>query len=78
MIALNDKARAVLKRLLKGFIGGATSAMVAVTYLVPTTWEQIGTTLNMLAIVAVAGGIGGLVLALNKWVSWKDDDYGTL
>lgn len=75
---LNAKATAVLKRLVKGFIGGATSAMVAVSYITPTSWESIGSLLNMLAIVAVAGGIGGLILALQKWASWKDDDYGTL
>jgi hypothetical protein len=78
MIALNNKAKSTLKRFAKGFISGAITAMVAVPIVMPATWSGFGSIANSLGIAGVFGGGVGLLLAIQKWSNWKDDDYGTL
>jgi hypothetical protein len=74
---LNDKAKAILIRLAKGFIAGASGALVSVVFTAPTSWETLLSTLNVLAIAGVAGGISGLILAIHKWANWTDT-YGVV
>jgi len=65
------KFKAVLVRLLKGTIAGAVSTMAMVTITQPVVWTDILLTLKALALAACIGGITGLLMALQKWVSWK-------
>ena len=67
------KTKAILKRFLKAFISGAIASIVITTYSVPTSWDTMLTTLHTLALVALTGGLSGLLLALQKWASWDSD-----
>lgn len=69
---MSDKIKAVLIRFLKGAIAGAISAMCMVTISAPTVWTDIITILNSLLMAGVFGAITGLLLAGQKWASWKD------
>lgn len=64
--------QSIIQRFLKGFIAGAVSSMAVVSYKNPTTWTDIHVALSTLAIAAVSGGIGGLLLALEKFANWQD------
>lgn len=64
--------KSVLIRFLKGAIAGAVASMSVITYQVPMIWSDFYTVLNALAIAGVAGAIGGILLALQKWASWED------
>lgn len=66
------KYNAVLKRFLKGAISGALTAMGLVTFSEPKMWSDFIGILNMLAIAGLFGALNGLLLALNKWASWKE------
>lgn len=77
MIAFNDKAKATFTRFAKGFISGAITAMVAVPMVMPIDWTGFSTIFNSLGIALLFGGISGLLLAIQKWASWKED-YGSL
>jgi len=67
-----EKTKSVLKRFVKGAIGGAVSAMVAVSYTTPSAWTDFAMVANTLGIAAVAGAIGGALLAAQKWASWTE------
>lgn len=62
----------IFKRFLKGMVGGAVSAMIAVSYSTPQNWSDFPTVLNTLGIAFCAGALGGLLLAAQKWASWKE------
>lgn len=59
-------------RLLKGFISGAVTSMIMVTVVAPTNWTELSSVGTLLAVSGIFGGINGLLLALQKWVSWKE------
>lgn len=65
------KYRAILIRLLKGTLAGAVSTMAMVTITQPVVWTDILLTLKALALAGCIGGITGLLMALQKWASWK-------
>lgn len=71
---MSIKTKTILVRFAKGFISGAVSAMGLVTIAVPTVWTGFLPILNMLAIAGMAGGLNGLLLALQKWSSWRDEE----
>lgn len=62
--------KSVAKRFLKGFLAGAIASVATITFNTPTTWEELSTTLVMLAFAGITGGITGGVLAIEKWLSW--------
>lgn len=66
------KLKSIITRLLKGTIAGAIGAMVVITFNVPSTWSDIHSVLNALAIAGVYGAITGFLLAAQKWASWVD------
>jgi hypothetical protein len=69
---MNEKIKSILFRLLKGAISGAVTSILLITFTVPTNWLELK---NFLALVAVAGTFGavnGVLLALQKWYSWKE------
>jgi len=67
------KNKSIINRFIKGAIAGAVSSMILVTTQIPQTWTDIHSTLNALAIAGVSGAVTGLLLALQKWVSWEDE-----
>ena len=68
---MSTKTKSVLMRLLKGFISGALTPMIVVSVVAPANWTEFASVANILAISGLFGGINGLLLALQKWVSWK-------
>lgn len=69
---MSEKTKAVLIRFGKGFISGAVSAMGLITIATPSIWSGFLPILNLLAIAGMAGGLNGLLLALQKWSSWTE------
>jgi hypothetical protein len=70
---MNTKTKSVLMRLLKGGIAGAITTMGGITYIMPTLWSEFGAILNSLALAGSFGFIVGLLMALEKWISWKEE-----
>ena len=69
---MSDKIKSILRRFAKGFIAGAITAMTAVPVIMPSDWSGFLPILNALAIAGVFGGMVGVLLAIEKWASWKD------
>lgn len=67
------KVKSILTRLLKGFVSGAVTSMLMVSIVAPGNWTELHTVLSILAVSGLFGGINGLLLALQKWASWKDE-----
>lgn len=70
-----EKFKVIGTRFLKAFLAGAFSstALVAVALIKGvTTWAELGTNLNALAIVGIGGGLVGVLMAGDKWARWQD------
>lgn len=67
-----SKTQSVLKRFLKGFISGAITAMALIAISVPQDFKQLKLILMSLVFAGIAGGINGLILAIQKWATWKE------
>ena len=66
------KARAIINRLAKAFVFGAIGNIGLITIVMPKTWTEIPTMLGMFGFAAIAGGITGVLMALQKWYSWTE------
>ena len=66
------KYNSILKRFFKGMISGAVTAMGMVSLVQPSLWSDFNAIFTALAIAGLFGAINGLLLALNKWASWKE------
>ena len=66
------KYNSILKRFFKGMISGAVTSMGMFTLVQPTLWSDFKAIFSGLAIAGLFGAINGLLLALNKWASWKE------
>ena len=64
--------KSILTRFGKGIVTGAVASMVLVTYSTPTIWADFNSIFSALGVAAVSGSITGLLLALQKWASWKE------
>lgn len=70
-----EKFKVIGIRFGKAFIAGALSAcsLVAVALFTGvTTWVQLGSSVNTLAIVAIGGGITGVIMGGDKWLRWQN------
>jgi len=67
------KISAIAVRLLKGFIAGAIGTMSTIVIASPANFSDIGILLRALVLAGIGGGIGGLLLALQKWASWTEE-----
>jgi hypothetical protein len=68
----SQKARSIINRLVKAFIFGAIGNIGLITIVMPKNWQEITTVLAMFSFAAIAGGITGVLSALQKWYSWKE------
>ena len=66
------KVRSIINRFLKAFISGALSAMGLITIAMPQNWTEVPILLSMLALAGMYGGLTGVIMAGQKWYSWKD------
>jgi len=71
----NLKISSVLNRFGKGILAGAIASIGMVTLAEPSVWLEWTPLLNTVAKAGVYGGFTGLLLALQKWASWKEDLY---
>lgn len=69
---MSDKTKAVLKRFAKGLISGAVTTMAVVPVISPADFKQIKIWLITLVLAGIVGGVNGLILAVQKWASWKE------
>jgi len=68
----SQKARSVINRFVKAFISGAFSALGLVTIAMPQNWTEVPTLLSMLSLSAMYGGMTGIIMAGQKYFSWKE------
>ncbi len=68
------KVRVILNRLFKAFIFGAIGNIGLITIVMPQNWKEIPTILAMFAFAGIAGGITGVLMALQKWNSFVPGD----
>lgn len=69
---MSIKTKSILMRLVKGFVSGAVTSMIMVSVAAPSNWTELSSAGVILAVSGIYGGINGLILALQKWVSWKE------
>lgn len=69
---MSQKITSILNRFIKGIIAGAVSAMSMVAITQPSVWSDFNSILNSLGMACTFGAITGLLLALQKWSSWKE------
>lgn len=67
------KIKSIVTRLLKGFIAGAIGTMSTIVIASPANFTDITILLKALLLAGIGGGIGGLLLALQKWASWTEE-----
>lgn len=70
---MNDKIYSILKRFAKGMIAGFISGMSVVSIAVPSVWGDYKAIFGALLMAGSFGALNGLLLALQKWASWKDE-----
>ncbi len=66
------KVKSILLRLLKGFISGAFASMGTVAIVTSADLSQLKVQLALLAFAGISGGLTGLIMAGQKWASWKE------
>lgn len=69
---MSTKTKSIINRFLKGMLAGVVPAIGAVQLVQPTSWSEIPVMLSNLGLALVYGAITGLVLALLKYVDWKE------
>lgn len=69
---MSAQTKSVLKRFLKGFVSGAIATMVLVPAVSPVNFNTLKIWLLALLLAGIFGGVNGLILALQKWASWKN------
>lgn len=67
-----EMREALLRRFVKAFISGALSAATLISIVTPGSWQELQTALSLLLISMVIGGINGVLMAAQKWWSWKE------
>jgi len=71
---MNTKITSILTRFLKGIIGGAVAQMMIVSITQPLVWSDYGSMMNSLGLACTFGALTGLLLALQKWAVWVDEE----
>lgn len=66
------KTRAVANRFLKAFLFGALSATTMVAAFSGASFDELEIWLKTVSFVLLSGGVNGVLMALQKWASWKE------
>ena len=66
------KIKSVFMRFVKGALAGAATSMSMVALNTPTVWSDFNLILDGLAVAGTFGALTGLLLAFEKWASWKE------
>lgn len=67
--------KSIITRFLKGTIGGAVASIAMVGLTQPTAWVDFNSMFHSLLLAGAYGALTGLILALQKWASWTDEQY---
>lgn len=62
--------KVITKRFFKAFVSGMASSATIISIADVNTWTQLGSALNALAIVAVIGGVNGVLMATEKAINY--------
>jgi len=68
----SQKVRSIINRFAKAFVSGAFSSLALMTIAIPQNWTEVPQLLSMLTLAALYGGLTGVIMAGQKWYSWKD------
>lgn len=71
---MSDKTKAILTRFGKAAVAGALSQMGLITIITPSNLTQVSSILASLAFSAFSGALTGVIMAGQKWYSWKDEE----
>ena len=69
---MSYKLESILKRFLKAAISGIFSALGLITLAMPQNWTEVPALLSMLSLACLYGALTGIIMAGQKWYSWKD------
>ena len=64
--------KVVLRRFIKGALGGAIASITALSLNAPATWADLSTALIALVFAGVVGFITGGLLAVEKWWNFTE------
>ena len=69
---MSIKIEAIIKRFVKAFISGAFTSMGLIAITTPANWGDLKVLVTILAFAAIGGGLNGVIMAGQKWYSWKE------
>lgn len=59
-------------RVLRGAITGALTTMGLVTVVMPKSWTELATVINVLCLAGIFGAINGVLSGADKWWRWEE------
>lgn len=71
-IANMSKLQVVSRRFIKAFVSGFCTGVAVISIGGVSQWSDLTLALNGLVVSGVMGGINGVIMALEKWASYKD------
>jgi hypothetical protein len=66
-VPIQKLSKRVLFRFLRGFVAGAVSTAATISVTNASSWGELASVLNNLTISLIAGGVGGGLMALDKF-----------
>lgn len=69
---MSIKTKAILKRFVKGFVAGAVASMLTVAIPSKLSFPDIKSWFYLMLLAGITGGVTGLLLAIQKALSWKE------
>ena len=69
---MSNKTKSIIKRFIKGMLSGAIASMLLVSLVVPSSFGELATIINNLALAGAYGAVTGVLLAIQKMTSWVD------
>lgn len=69
---MNIKLKVALKRLARGFITGFAGASLTMGLFTGQSLSDLGEWIAIILVAGLAGGITGILLALDKLFRWKE------
>jgi hypothetical protein len=69
---MSEKTKSILMRFVKAAVSGIFSALSLITLAMPQNWTEVPALLSMLSLACLYGALTGIIMAGQKWYSWKD------
>jgi ABC-type proline/glycine betaine transport system permease subunit len=66
------KVKSISMRFLKAAVSGMFSALGLITIAMPSNWTEVPALLSMIALACLYGAVTGVIMAGQKWYSWRD------